>query len=61
MSEEKKKSEIVNIDENGEVIINDPELARMTEELTQDELDRVSAGLQTEALDDNTGCANLGC
>lgn len=73
MSEDKKKkneltnideteqSELINIDENGEVVINDPELAKMTEELTQEELDEVAGGVQQAAVDDNAGCNNYGC
>lgn len=57
MPEEKKKPEVANIDKNGEVVINDPELAKMTEELTQDELDEVAGGLQQELVD----AGNLGC
>ena len=56
MPEEKKKPEIANIDENGEIVINDSELAKMTEELTQDELDEVAGGLQEAELDGNFNC-----
>lgn len=40
----KKTSELVNIDETGKVVINDPELAKMTDELSEEELDIVSGG-----------------
>lgn len=61
MSEEKKKSEIANIDENGEVIINDPELVKMTEELTQEELNEVAGGLQAVELAGDIACDDCDC
>ena len=60
MSENNKKPEIANIDETGKVIINDPELAKMTEELTQDELDEVAGGLRLQAQKGNIAC-DSGC
>ena len=39
-----KTSELVSIDKTGKVIINDPELAKMTDELSEEELDIVSGG-----------------
>jgi bacteriocin-like protein len=39
-----KNTDSINIDETGKVIINDPELAKMTEELSIEELEQISGG-----------------
>lgn len=40
----KQRKSLVNIDETGKVVINSPELAKMTDELSLEELESVSGG-----------------
>lgn len=41
--------DFVNIDETGKVVINSPELAKMTDELSLEELEAVSGGNPTNS------------
>jgi hypothetical protein len=54
------KNEIITVDETGKVVIRDPELAKMSEELSSEELDAVAGGRAAAQEDGNLGCG-LGC
>ena len=49
----KSDDDRISINEQGEVIVNDPELANAVQELSDEELDAIAGG-------NNTGC-NTGC
>jgi hypothetical protein len=53
----KFSSESIDIDETGKVLINDPVLAKMNEELSQEDLDSVAGGL----VDGGDHCYNESC
>ncbi len=44
LSEEKKNSDFINIDESGKVEIKDDELAQITDELNPEELEDIAGG-----------------
>ena len=44
LSEEKKNSDFVDIDESGKVEINDEEIAQISDELNPEELEDISGG-----------------
>lgn len=54
LSEEKKSSDIVDIDETGKVKIKDEELAQINDELTPEDLEDIAGGC-------NDGCVNASC
>ncbi|MBE8991622.1 hypothetical protein [Nostoc sp. LEGE 12450] len=55
----KQPKDLVNIDETGKVVINSIELAKMTEELSLEELEAVSGGTDIDVICPST--TNPGC
>jgi hypothetical protein len=48
-------SERISVNEKGEVLINDPELAAAVQELSDDELDAIAGGLRGDNAGGNCG------
>lgn len=56
-----KANAAVEINENGEIVIKDPELAQALQELTPEELEVVVGGLQEDMIDESGIGCNCGC
>lgn len=54
-------SDRIGINEQGEVIINDPELASVTQELSDEELENIAGGMMQDDIINESRCTVNQC